>query len=233
MKPRSGSRTRPAKQTRRKRATRRTTKSIGRTTKSIGNSPWAGLFASATLARLLTTLLTRPDNTFYQKELADAAGTGLYAVQRELARLEKAGIVVKTPRGNRVYYKANRSQPAFEDLRRVILKTVGLGDALRTALAPLANRVPLAFIYGSVARGEDTAGSDIDLLLVGDLTLREASAVLGPVARELGREFNPTIYPPEEFKTKAVEGHHFISELLKANKIYLIGDEDDLEGLAG
>jgi predicted nucleotidyltransferase len=93
--------------------------------------------------------------------------------------------------------------------------------------------VRVAFIYGSLARGEETAGSDIDLLLVGDLTLREASAVLGPVGRDLGREFNATVYPPEEFKTKAKEGHPFISEVLRGEKIFLIGDEIDLKGIAG
>jgi len=216
-----------------KEAMRKTTKTIGRMTKSIGDGGWEGLFASRTLARLLTTLLTRPDTAFYQKELVNDARTGLYAVQRELARLERAGLVVKTPRGNRVYYRANRSHPAFEDLKRVILKTMGLGHALRAALTPLANRVRVAFIYGSLARGEERAGSDIDLLLVGELTLRDASAVLGPVGRNLGREFNATVYTPEEFRTKATEGHHFISAVLKGEKIYLIGDEIDLKGLAG
>jgi predicted nucleotidyltransferase len=218
---------------RQKEAAEKTTKTIGRMTKTIGGGDWEALFASGTLVRLLTTFVTRPETAFYQKELADAARTGLYAVQRELLRLEKAGLVVRTPRGNRVYYRANRSHPAFEDLKRVILKTMGLGQALRATLAPLADRVRLAFIYGSLARGEETAGSDIDLLLVGDLTLREASALLGPAGRELGREFNATVYPPEEFKTKAREGHHFISAVLKGEKIYLIGDEIDLKKLAG
>ncbi len=218
---------------RQKYAVEKTTKSFGRLTKSIGNGGWAGLFASGTLARLLMTFVTHPETVFYQKELADGAGTGLYAVQRELVRLEKAGLVLRAPRGNRVYYRANRSHPAFEDLKRVILKTMGLGEALRTALAPLANRVQVAFIYGSLARGKETAGSDIDVLLVGDLTLREASAVLGPAGRDLGREFNATVYPPEEFRTKAREGHHFISAVLKGRKIYLIGDEIDLKEIAG
>lgn len=209
----------------------KTTKTVGQMTKTIGDAGWEGLFASGTLARLLTTFLTRPEAALYQKELADGAGTGLYAVQRELARLERAGLVVRTPRGNRVYYRANRSHPAFEDLKRVILKTMGLGDALRAALTPLADRVRVAFIYGSLARGDETAGSDIDLLLVGDLTLREASAILGPVGRDLGREFNATVYPPEEFRTKAREGHHFISEVLRGKKIFLIGDKVDLKGL--
>jgi predicted nucleotidyltransferase len=232
MKRRTHSRLRPGPG-RRKEAMEKTTKIIGRMTKTIGEESWEGLFASGTLARLLTTFLTRPETAFYQKELADAAGTGLYAVQRELARLERAGLVVRTPRGNRIYYRADPSHSVFEDLKRVILKTMGLGDALRAALAALADRVRVAFIYGSLARSEETAGSDTDLLVVGDLTLREASAVLGPAGRDLGREFNAAIYSAEEFRTKAREGHHFVSEVVKGEKIYLIGDEIDLKGLAG
>jgi predicted nucleotidyltransferase len=173
----------------------------------------------------------RPDATFYQKELADASGARLYAVQRELARLEGAGLVVRTPRGNRIYYRASRIHPAFEDLKRVVLKTIGLGEALRAALAPLTDRVEVAFVFGSYARGEETAGSDLDLFMVGRLNLKEASAVLGPVGRDLGREFNPAVYPPEEFRSKAKSGNHFIAEVLKSGKVYVIGDEDALEGL--
>ena len=194
---------------------KKTTKSVGRTTNSIGDRGWADLFASRTLAQLLTTFLTHPEKDFYQKELAVTTDAGLYAVQRELTRMEKANLVSRTPRGNRVYYRANRGHPAFEDLKRVVLKTMGLGEALRAALAPLAGRVQVAFIYGSFARGEETAESDMDLLMVGDLALRDASAVLGPVGRDLGREFNPTVYPPGEFRAKAKEGHQFIAGLLK------------------
>jgi predicted nucleotidyltransferase len=217
----------------RRTAKSRSTKSVGRTAKAVGESGWADLFASHTLARLLTAFVTRPQADFYQKELADAAGTGLFAVQRELARLERLGLVTKAPRGNRVYYQANRSHPAFEDLKRLVLKTMALGDALRAALAPLSDRVRVAFVYGSFARGDETAASDVDLLMVGDLTLREASAVLGPVGRDLGRELNTAVYPEDEFRAKIAEGHHFLTEVLKGEKIYLIGDDDALEGLAG
>jgi len=210
---------------------KKTTKSVGRSTNILGTAPLADLFASPTLARLLAIVLTHAGKDFYQKELAEATGAGLYTVQRELARLEKAELVTRTPRGNRVYYRANRDHPAFEDLKRVVLKTVGLGEALRSALSPLADRVRVAFVYGSFARGEETTESDIDLLLVGDLSLREASAVLGPVGRDLGRELNPTVYPPEEFKAKASQGHHFITAVLKGEKIYLIGDEHELKTL--
>ncbi len=107
-------------------------------------------------------------------------------------------------RGLPVALKINSEyNPAFGDLKRVILKTIGLGDALRAALTPLADRVRVAFIYGSLARGDETAGSDIDLLLVGDLALREAPGSPGPVGRDLGREFIATVYPPEEFRILA------------------------------
>jgi len=213
--------------------TRKTTKSVGRPTKILGDTGWASLFASRTLARLLALFLTHAEKDFYQKELADATGAGLYTVQRELARLEKTGLVTRMPRGNRVYYRANREHPVFEDLKRVVLKTMGLGEALRAALTSLAGRVQVAFIYGSFARGEEAAASDVDVLLVGDLSLREAATVLGPAGRELGREFNPAVYPPDEFRAKAAEGHHFITEVLKGAKIYLVGDERELKRIVG
>jgi predicted nucleotidyltransferase len=216
-----------------KKKPKKTTKIFGRSTKNLGDRGWVGLFASPTMARLLTVFLTHAEKDFYQKELAEATGAGLYTVQRELARLDKAGLVTRMPRGNRVYYRANRAHPAFEDLKRAILKTSGLGEALRAALASLADRVRVAFIYGSFARGEEKAGSDIDILLVGDLSLREASTVLGPAGRELGREFNPAVYPPDEFKTKVAEGHPFLTELLKGEKIYLVGDEHEIESIVG
>lgn len=175
----------------------------------------------------------RPEREFYQRELADAAGTGLFAVQRELARLERAGLLVKTRRGNRAYYRTERRHPAYEDLKRLIVKTVGVGDALRAALAPLRDRVRAAFIYGSFAAGAETSASDIDLLLVGDLTSREAAAVLGPVGRGLGREFNPAVYPTAEFRKKARAGHPFVSAVIREAKIFLVGDEHDLAGLIG
>lgn len=212
---------------------RQSTNPIGESTNDIGDSGWADLFASRTLVALLTRFLLRPDEAFYQQEPVTAAGARLYLVQRELARLERAGLITKTPRGNRAYYQANRSRPAFEDLKRVFLKTVALGDALRTALAPLADRVRVAFVYGSYAGGQETAQSDIDLLLVGTLSAREAATVLGPLGRDLEREFNPAIYPPEEFRKKARAGHHFVTEVLKGPKVCLIGDEDALAGLVG
>lgn len=214
---------------------KKTTKSVGRSTKRFGGSGagWEGIFASPTLARLLSVLFTSPDREFYQRELMDASGAKMYSVQREMARLEKMGLVFRTPRGNRVYYRANRSHPAFEDLKRVVLKTIGLGDALRVAVAPLASKVQVAFVFGSFAKGEETATSDVDILLIGDLSLRELSSVLGPISHEMGREFNPVIYSPAEFKERLADGHHFLTEVLKSEVLFLIGDKSALEGITG
>jgi len=208
------------------------TNTIGQSTNAVGQNGWGQLFASETLVALLKKFVLQPEASFYQRELADAAGTRLYSVQRELARLERSGLVVKEARGNRIYYRANRFQPAFEDLRRVIIKTVGLVETLQEALTPLRGRLRMAFVYGSFASGQEQAGSDIDLFLVGDLSLREVAAVLTPLARELGRELNPTIYPPEEFRGKFRQGHHFITEVVRGPKLLLIGGEDDLAALA-
>jgi len=210
---------------------RKSTKGVGRSTNDIGDSGLGQLLASDTLAVLLKLFMLNPENSYYQRELADAVDVGLYAVQRELARLERTGLVSKTRRGNRVYYRADRTHPAFEDLKRAVLKTMGLGDALRAALAPLGDRVRVAFVYGSCATGRETAESDIDLLLVGELPPPEAATVMGPLSRELGREFNPTIYGVEEFKRKAADGHHFVTEVLKGPKVFLIGSEDELAEL--
>ena len=211
----------------------KSTKKTGQSTNSLGASPWEGLFASRTLASLLKVLLIHSHTAFYQRELARAVDARLYTVQRELKRLEQAGLVTRTRRGNRVYYRADHAHPAFQDLQRVFLKTIALGDALREALGPLRDRVQVALVYGSFARGDERADSDVDLLLVGELTPREAAAVLAPAGRDLGRELNATVYSPQELARKAGQGHHFIQTLLHGEKLFLIGDADDLERLAG
>jgi len=209
-----------------------TTKRSQSTTKRSQLSSLAELFPNPALVSVLSLFLLHPEEEFYQRNIAETTGNALLQVQRALKRIERAGLVTKTRRGNMVYYKADRMHPAFEDLKRVFLKTVALGDVLREALAPLADKVKLAFIFGSLAQGRETAQSDVDLFLVGELSLRETSKILGPVTSELGREFNPVVYPPEEFKIKARENHHFINEVIRGPKIWLIGNENELAKMA-
>jgi predicted nucleotidyltransferase len=209
-----------------------TTKRSQSTTKSSQRSALAELFPNPALVEVLSLFLLHPEKEFYQRGIAEASGKVLRQVQRALQRIERAGLVTKTRRGNMVYYKAERMHPAFDDLKKVFLKTVALGDVLRETLAPLADKVNLAFIFGSLAQGRETAQSDIDLFLVGELSLRDTTKILGPVTSELGREFNPVVYSPEEFKKKARENHHFITEVIKGPKIWLIGNEEELAKLA-
>lgn len=118
-------------------------------------------------------------------------------------------------------------------MKSVIFKTVGLGDTLRAQLGRLGDRVKVAFLYGSVARGEETASSDIDIMLIGDLSGREAATIFAPVKRILNREINPSVYNPTEFRRKARERHPFVTAVLKEPKMFLLGNERDLEAILG
>ncbi len=189
------------------------------------------LFPSPSLLHVLSVLLLHPEREFYQRELAELSGSTLLQTQRAIHRIEEAGLVLVARHGNRVYYSAERHHPVFEELKRIALKTIGLGDSLRSALAPHQDKVSIAFVFGSFASGAETAESDVDVLIVGDLTSRQTSRALGPVGRELGREFNPVVFPAKEFRQKAKRGNRFIEELVTSPKVWLIGTQDDLEAL--
>jgi predicted nucleotidyltransferase len=169
---------------------------------------------------------------WHLREIARRTGVSPSALHAELRTLAAAEVVSRRVESHRAYYRANPACPILPELRQIVLKTSGLGDALRAALAPLAKQAPLAFIYGSFAGGRETAESDIDVLLVGRLTSRQVAAIFGPLKRELGREFNCVVYSPNEFREKIGEGHHFLKAVLKGPKIFLIGDEHELAALA-
>ncbi|NPV59495.1 MAG: ArsR family transcriptional regulator [Actinobacteria bacterium] len=209
------------------------TKNVGQSTKNIGRMGAAELFASSVMIDLLKIFFLHTSEEFYQRELSRLSGDSLYLVQRELSRLERSGLVRKERRGNRVYYSAQEENPAFLDLKKFFIKTVALGDKLSHALAPLLPEINLAFIYGSVATGEDRPGSDVDIMVIGEVSLKELSKILGPLSRELGREFNPSAYAISEFKKRIKEGNAFIWSVINSPKIWLVGDEDGLAGLAG
>jgi len=177
-------------------------------------------------------LYAQPDEAFYLREILRATGVGRGALQRELGRLTAAGILRKTQRGRQVYYQANAACPVFADLRGLVLKTVGVADVLRDALARLAERIDVAFVHGSLAAGEATSESDVDLLVVGRVTFAEVAAATGGCEERLGRDVNPTVYPPAEFREKLEAGHHFLKTVRDGAKIFLIGDQHDVERLA-
>ena len=182
---------------------------------------------TATQQRVLSLLFGQPERSFFTKELIDLAGGGSGAVQRELARLQQSGLVVQTVLGNQKHYQANAQAPIFAELRGIVGKMLGPADALRQALAPIADEVRLALLYGSVAKRSDTAHSDFDLLLVSDtLTLEQVYAALAPAEQQLGRPVSPTLYTSAEFRKRLEQGNPFLTKILAGNTIALIGDKD-------
>jgi predicted nucleotidyltransferase len=154
------------------------------------------------------------------------------AVQRELMKLTAAGIIRRESRGNQVYYQANPNCPVYSELKGLVLKTLGAGDVLRAGLAPLAERIELAFVFGSVAGGREGRESDVDLLVVGKVTFAEVVAAVGSAQKTLGREINPAVYPVKEFGAKAGAGHYFLKRVLQGPRLWIIGGEGELARLA-
>jgi predicted nucleotidyltransferase len=198
----------------------------------MGSKPARTSLADAlftkTQQRVLAVLFGRPDQTFFANEIVRLAGGGFGAVHRELAALEAAGLVSASRIGNQKHYQANRAAPIFEELRGIVLKTVGLADVLRKALAPLAPRIRAAFVYGSVAKGTDTARSDVDLMVVADdIEYADVFKVAAEAEAALGRKVNPTVLTPRELqKESAEDGFH--SRVLSQPRIFVLGSEDEL-----
>jgi predicted nucleotidyltransferase len=182
------------------------------------------LFFGRTRGGVLALLYGHPDQTFFVREISRHVGTSAGAVQRELETLSQLGLIGRSVSGRQVYYKANRNHPVFAEVHSLIAKTVGVFQLLGSALAPLAKRIYLAFVYGSVARREEKADSDVDLIIVGDATLDEVIAQLATVEGAIGREINPTIYSTKEFRSKLQSGNHFLRSVVHGETVPLIGD---------
>jgi predicted nucleotidyltransferase len=179
--------------------------------------------------RVLGILFGNPGRSFYANEVIALAGSGTGAVQRELTRLEAAGLLTVTRVGNQKYYRANTATPVFEELRGLVLKTSGLSDVLRAALAPLAAQISAAFVFGSVAKGQDSAESDIDLMVVSDsLSHADLFAALEESASRLGRPVNPTVYSQQQLAKRVREDNAFIKRVLAQPKLWLMGDQHGL-----
>jgi DNA-binding transcriptional ArsR family regulator len=191
------------------------------------------LFGSKLRAKLLGWLMTHPEERYFVRQLTAILHEDSTNVSRELARLARMGLLTCRQEGRQKYYQANRQCPVFEELQGLAVKTIGLGDVLRAALEPIAGRIRVAFLFGSFAQRKETADSDVDLLAVGEVGSAEMAKALRPARAKLSREINVTVYPPREFSAKAKAGHHFIAQVLKGDKIYLVGSEDDLKRLAG
>ncbi len=180
---------------------------------------------------LLTLFFVRPEQSFYLRQIVRTAGIGQGATQRELARWVETGLLLRTQRGNQVHFQANPDSPVFGELKSLAVKTAGVADVLREALAGLAKQTAVAFVYGSIASGMANARSDVDLVVIGAAGFGEVTNALRAVHDILGREVNATVYPVHEFRAKLRAGHHFVTSILETAKIYLVGDERELKRL--
>lgn len=179
--------------------------------------------------RVLGLLLLHPDTQLHGREIARRTGLPAGTITRELGKLTSVGLLQREKRGNQQLYRADKSCPVFAELASILRKTSGLADVLGTALAPVADKIDVAFIYGSVARGKETAGSDIDLMLVGQLGFDEAVQLLWPLQAELSREINPQVLGRQEFAARAQEA--FMRDVLSKPKIFVMGSDDELAKL--
>jgi predicted nucleotidyltransferase len=180
---------------------------------------------------ILALLYSHADEQFYLREITHRARTGIGATQRELRQLSEAGLIQSIRRGHQIYYQANRKNPIFAELKSILAKTSGIRDILHEVLAPLADRIKLAFVYGSIARGDEGAASDVDLMIVGDLSFADVVSALSQSEAKLGREVNPTVFGSSEFGKKLAAKNHFLSTIAKEKKLFVIGDEREFRRL--
>jgi predicted nucleotidyltransferase len=184
---------------------------------------------SRTQQRVLGLLFGQPHRSFYANELINLAGAGSGGVQRELARLTQSGLITVRAVGNQKHYQANAESPLFDELLGIVVKTIGLADPLRDALKPLSAQIHAAFVYGSVAKREDTAASDIDLMLVSDkLAYGDVFAALEATSERLGRTVNPTILSRKDLAKRVKSDNAFVTRVLSQPKIWVIGSEHEL-----
>lgn len=193
-------------------------------TDDVQSSLGSLLFGKTRLS-ILSLLLLDPERRLYLRQILRLTGAGQGAVQRELKKLTSVGILTKTHEGNLTYYQANQLAPVFGDLRGLVEKTAGIAGVLRTALLPLADSIEHAFLYGSIARGEERGQSDIDLMVVGGVSFLDVVTAVSELQESLGREINPTVFTPTEFQQRIEEGDHFLTRVMSEQRADLIGGD--------
>ncbi|MNO93654.1 hypothetical protein D3C76_852570 [compost metagenome] len=180
---------------------------------------------TTTQQKVLGLLFGKPDRSFYANEIARWAQVGKGSLMRELDRLQRAGILTMSRQGNQTHYQANPECPIYAELLGITRKTFGIAHPLRDALQPFADQLVWAFIYGSIAKDQANASSDIDLMLIGDgLHYSEVMERLLPLEEQLGRTLNPTLYTPEDWAAKIKAENSFVVRVAQQDKINLMGE---------
>ena len=190
----------------------------------------SALFAQVQL-RVLTLLIGQPERQYHASEIIKIVQSGSGAVQRELEKLTHAGIITATPSGNRKMYRANKESPIFDDLRGLIMKTVGLVEPIQSALRKFRTQIRFAFVYGSVAKGLDTSKSDIDLIIVGDdLSYSPIFSALQKAEQTLQRPVSPNLMTTKDLARKIEDKNPFVTKIIQQPKIFIYGDANELQG---
>lgn len=202
---------------------------MGRDVSAVPATGLAGALFTPVQQKVLGLLFGQPDRRFRSAEIFRLVDSGTGAVHRQLQRLSSVGLLLVTKDGNQKYYQARRESPVFADLHGLVTKTVGLMEPLRDALAPLADRIPVAFVYGSLAQGSDRASSDVDLFVVSDqVEYAELYEALLSAELTLARAVNPTVMRTDEWARKSSEGDSFAARVVERPKLFILGSENDL-----
>lgn len=179
--------------------------------------------------RVLALIFGQPERSFYMSEIMRNVDSGTGAVERELSRLQRSGLVSVERIGNQKHYRANHESPIFEELQSLIVKTMGLAEPIRKSLEPFANKISAAFIYGSVAKGADTATSDVDLMVIGDdLSYSELYTALQDVETVLRRKISPIFLSPKDWQRKASKKGAVMNKISSLPRIFVLGSDKDL-----
>jgi predicted nucleotidyltransferase len=191
----------------------------------------AEILSSKIRAEIFRLLFGINDKALYMRDIERRSGFAIGTIQGELKKLLNLDLVLREIDGNRTYYRANKNHPLYEDIHKLVLKTTGLVDVLKNALD--TKKIKLAFVFGSFARGEENAESDIDLMVIGNLGLRDVTRLLSDTEGKILREINPHVYSENEFSEKYKKQDHFVSQLVAGAKIFIIGMEDEFKKMAG
>lgn len=181
-----------------------------------------------TQQRVLSLLFGKPEQSFYTNEIVRQAGMGRGTVTRELEKLTSAGLLTITRSGNQRHYQANKDNQIYNELHRIVIKTLGIVDVIKQMLQPMDKQIVLAFVYGSIAKGTETTGSDIDLMLIGiDLNYSDVMELLMPAETTLQRPINPTLYTVEEFQARMKDEQSFLTKIKEQPKLMIKGEIND------
>ena len=191
----------------------------------------AEILSSKIRSEIFRMLFGVNDEALHMREIERRSGLSIGTIQQEIKKLLRLNLIIKRKDGNRIYYQANKEHPLFAEIRSLVLKTVGLVDFFREALKPNPN-IKLAFVFGSIARHEEKDKSDVDLMIIGDLGMRQLTGLLSGVSGQIGREINPHILSIKEFLKRKNAKDHFLIQVLESPKLFIIGNENELAELA-